>query len=605
MKAHCSPMARSLRLAFLIAGAYLATGSPSVIAGTVVPLDTGHSLAIVLRSDKPAHERNADFVSLASIDAYIVVADYGTLYCLDTTRNFLKVVVAPQSLSGKWMPTGVFYHRTTGRLYVANYLGNNIIEGALDCKKGVFTMLGQIASVDTVSPENIVVSADGSALYSANYDGDNVSAFRREAGRWVPLWTQHIAQAHGIATRGNDVYATSLLDRTLFRLDAQTGKVLVSSGRMGTEAWNTEFLWPTALLELHGAMFVSDAHTGYVCSFDRESLRTKDCFGGYGPGAGRFNMPYGIAEWSKNGRDAILVASTFSSRITEILLPRETAQDNRQQGMSVYRDWYWTGGSPINVEYLREWPLSALRVVGIPSNPRSSVCAMPIWLPGMTCEYGTLVSESRRKVLQFPNSRSIVEPLGQIYFIESFEGHDAYDTYFLSPQNLQIVNLRTRLGVPFFLTETLTSIGNFFKNEKLISTIESVTQESVIAVTDEMFNALQALRDAHGVIPPTAAAGIFAASSGGAEQFHERMRKALHKFDDDDRFFRTYASYDGDPDTAGQLRKLALELAGNELQAKDVLIDVLIIPCMLTNARCSERIWKVLASANRPLGLER
>ena len=83
------------------------------------------------------------------------------------------------------------------------------------------------------------------------------------------------------------------------------------------------------------------------------------------------------------------------------------------------------------------------------------------------------------------------------------------------------------------------------------------------------------------------------------------MRRALHKFDDDDRFFRMYTTYDSDAGTAGHLRKLALELAGDELEAKDVLIDVLIIPCMLTNARCSEQIWKFLASASRPLGLER
>src|SRR5262249_30258146 len=210
---------------------------------------------------------------------YVALADYSNIYCLDTGSAAIRLIPRPQALHGAWVPTGIAYRKKAHQLYIANYLANNIIEGTLDCAKGEFSVGSVISTPDTVSPENVAITDDGNTLISANYDGNSVTAFRRGATDWKALWTAKVPLAHGLAIVGARVYATGLQYRRVSMIDLESGKILKQAGQLGADPERTDLMWPTGLTNFGGTLVLSDAHTGYVCSINSDTLLAETCFG--------------------------------------------------------------------------------------------------------------------------------------------------------------------------------------------------------------------------------------------------------------------------------------------------------------------------------------
>ena len=155
----------------LFAGSFLLFSSLTLIGaahatGQIIGLVTqgGETHEMALPPSQNATPAVA-FVSAAEIDRkHIALVDYSNLYCLDTETASVRVVPRPRALTGQWVPTGLAYRQNTHALYIANYRGDNIIEGSLDCSKGEFLMKSAISSPETVSPENVAISDDGKTL---------------------------------------------------------------------------------------------------------------------------------------------------------------------------------------------------------------------------------------------------------------------------------------------------------------------------------------------------------------------------------------------------------------------------------------------------------
>lgn len=550
----------------------------------IVPIDVRSAITDSMKM--PAELKGISSPMFASLTAlpgnrYVAVAAYTSLYCLDTLNSSVALVPRPSGLQGRWEPTGITFNAKGGKTYIANYHGNNILEGALDCAGGKFSVTDIISSPDTISPENVTASVDGNTLVSANYDGNTVTAFTRKDHKWASAWTAKLAQAHGVAIIGDSVYATGLERRTIDSYDLATGKPITQSGSLGPDPMQNGFMWPTGLTNYNGTLMASDAHTGYVCSLNKRTLATEVCFGGNAAGANHFNMPYGVAQLENN----LLVTSTFSSRIAE------TKPDFKTGRVSLVRDWYWTGGRPLNMRYVTA--SASPRKVAFPADAYSSVCHMPDWLPDSACDYNGLAALDGAKFLRFQPSQPILATGGTPYFIGSFVGASKSDIYFFSPQEASFFNLRMIDDVPYMLVKRIGS-GFFLDGTRLVSPNQTIELNAERRDFDSMIAQLSSRRLKNGIVPITDASQIMSPNGIGFAELLTASIKAAHSTVGDS-FLRTYltcstTSCDGDA-----LRHYATEFASQQLKQHDIALDRVIIPCMLSDAKCGHVIRQSLA----------
>jgi hypothetical protein len=241
-------------------------------------------------------------------DCIYLIADYARVYLFDRAAGSL----APMSVdmgdlpSGKWVPTGLAVEDAS-HILIASYLGNSVLRARVDLAAAKLTIEGEIGDADTISPEN--VSSEGATIAVANYDGGSIQIFDRNAEHKARC-TVPLKQAHGVVAIGPFVIATSLLDRTVVKIDLASCAIL---GKTGSEGWGAgQFLWPTSIGRWDdGRIAVTDAHTGLLSIFDASTLAFERRFGGNGPGENGLNMPYGF---DASGPDALML-STFGQRI--------------------------------------------------------------------------------------------------------------------------------------------------------------------------------------------------------------------------------------------------------------------------------------------------
>ncbi|WP_458411722.1 hypothetical protein ACNQFZ_12735 [Schinkia sp. CFF1] len=233
-----------------------------------------------------------------------ILCDYENIYLLDG-NNLIRL--SPPKNINVWNPTGVFYSEITSSLFVANYNGHNVVELDVNLKKKQLDIRKVLKAPEMVSPENVAVSEDGSHIAIADYDGNKVFLFNSNG---EIEWSTDVKQAHGIAIDESNVYATSLTDRKLVKIDLK-GTITKEVGGIG---WNeNEYLWPTAISSTKNYLLITDAHTGKL-TFLTKDLEYVGAIGGNGPGIDAFNYPYTAIFKSGN----ILLTDSFKARILEI-----------------------------------------------------------------------------------------------------------------------------------------------------------------------------------------------------------------------------------------------------------------------------------------------
>ena len=85
--------------------------------------------------------------------------------------------------SKKYVPTGIAIGRRTGSVFLANYLGNNILIGHISTNRVAFEQ--ELGGDRLVSPENVAITPDKSWSVSANFDGSSATAFTLVGDRYV------------------------------------------------------------------------------------------------------------------------------------------------------------------------------------------------------------------------------------------------------------------------------------------------------------------------------------------------------------------------------------------------------------------------------------
>lgn len=260
----------------------------------------------------------------------IFFVDYVSIYVIKNRKTYAVTVDNPKGY--KLNPTDISVDGDI--IYIANYTANNVLVGRISEDGRKISIERAIGDKQTISPEG--VSAQGGLVAVANYDGHSVQVFAASAGEnEAATCTVPVGWGHGVTFANGVVFATSLRDRMVHRIDPKSCRIVASAGGVG---WGVgQYLWPTSIAQMdNNRLIVSDAHTGRLTILSVDDLRVVDAWGKNGPKA--FNMPYGVS-WSK---DAVWVASTSSRSLVELPeLSWEKARFHRYAKDA----WSWKAGS--------------------------------------------------------------------------------------------------------------------------------------------------------------------------------------------------------------------------------------------------------------------
>lgn len=252
---------------------------------------------------------------------YLIFCNYVNLYIMDLNTGKTILLKKTENIN-KWYPTGVKWSKNRQKLYVANYLGKDILVFEFN-KENNITLVKKYTDGELVGPENIDVLDNGDFV-TADFDNSKVIFFNKNG----KVWSRNIKHAHGVSFSHNKkfILVSSLTDKKVYKLDLQ-GNLLGETGEMG---WGQNgYMWPTSITSSNQGSCVSDAHTGKITCFN-DDLLTQKTIGGNGPGVDLFNMPYGIT-WTSDG--LMFVSDTFKNRILKIN-PKENRIVSIYQGFS-------------------------------------------------------------------------------------------------------------------------------------------------------------------------------------------------------------------------------------------------------------------------------
>jgi hypothetical protein len=299
--------------------------------------------------------------------------------------------LAPEPRPEVWNPTGLHVRADDHLVLIANYQGHDVLVMRREGER--LRAVQRIVHEGMRSPESVAVSDDGRLIGVADYDGNRLWLFRRDG---TLAWSRELGMAHGVAFGPTFVVASGLAERTVVKFDLE-GNVHVRAGSLGVSAG--KYLWPTCVA-VHGEhILVSDAHTGHVTYLDGD-LNVVDWFGGNGPGAGLFNMPYAVAASS----DGLALCDTFKDRLLVLdeshhcrrVVTRKDAPLNWDAAPEEHR---------VRDGYVN---LSVNLPVALPGLPQE------VWNPGY--ERFWLSRRTPVKCVSFPEAGSLFNPSEPPYF---------------------------------------------------------------------------------------------------------------------------------------------------------------------------------------------
>jgi len=252
---------------------------------------------------------------------HLIFCNYKNLYIMDLNTGKTRILKKPENINN-WFPTGVKWCETSQKLYVANYLGKDILVFEFR-KDNSISLVKRYTDTELVGPENVDV-LNGEYFAVADFDSSKLIFFNKNG----KIWSRDIKLAHGVSFTQDKkfILVSSLQNREIYKFDLE-GNLVKKIGKLGFN--QNEYMWPTSITTSNQGSYVSDAHTGKITFLDDELLSLKT-IGGNGLGIDLFNMPYGIIH-TEDG--LLFVTDTFKNRILKIN-PKENSILSIYQGFT-------------------------------------------------------------------------------------------------------------------------------------------------------------------------------------------------------------------------------------------------------------------------------
>ena len=115
-------------------------------------------------------------------DLYLI-ADYSKILLFDKHHGS----ITPMAIVGatrRNVPTGLAYDSQRNRLFIANYLSNNILVAIVDLPAKTITVEEEFAADQVISRKNISIDPDTGAVAVADYDGNDVQIWTQDGAAW-------------------------------------------------------------------------------------------------------------------------------------------------------------------------------------------------------------------------------------------------------------------------------------------------------------------------------------------------------------------------------------------------------------------------------------
>ena len=563
-------------------------------------LDLGVHWAFLQTHDgRPLDPLKSQFVSGTFVSREtLILASMHALWEVDLNRGGIREIVPTASGANGtsefakkygWVPTGVYWHEGTQRLFVANYTANNLLILKYDPGTKTVSLDSVISSEHTKSPENIHVSDAGDYLVAANYDGDGIVAFKKDPrGNWIEIWFTQIRNAHGVSIVKNKVFATGLEERKLYELDIGHGTVLRSIGGLGWNPTVPTFLWPTSVQPVgEDRVILSDAHTGFVSEFSVDSLENEGFYGGNGPTLRFLNMPY--AAIAKH--DKIAVLSTFQGRI--IILDRAR--------LSVLKDFVtydrdWSHIHPmIQSGQIKEEDIKPTYMLGYKDyswlkGPRLFLFGRVLNMGYASLSHWEYTTEYAMRMPDKPlGGGRVLNDVSYYYFVDAYKGEKG--VFLFSWSGLQLLYVNQIEGVtyalPYTLKDTPWRVGRYL-----------MTPSGVVRIADiekKLLMNIEKMRDSRiqeKIIPWTAISEIVLQDHAGkmdGSQAKERLREKLANLYHSQlggKFVSAYLECGHRSCNATELQQLARQVMEEVIDGQNIDLESFVLPGMLASVPC-------------------
>jgi hypothetical protein len=249
-----------------------------------------------------AESQNIKFTpaSIMLTSGRVLASDYKFIWTLNHDNNLLTQINIvnddDKNLFGSTIisPAGIASHENT--VYVANYRYHEILIGHLSGDSLYIDR--KFSYPDFISPEGIAASDKYIAV--ADYDANEVLVFDLEFRLLLKI---PLPLAHGIAIKGDTVYASGFAGDSLVKIDVQTGQTTKSSAKLK---------YPTTVqISPDGDIVVLDANAGTLTYFDNELEIKSTLVFGNGRASSNLLRAYGFAFDGAT----MLFADTYNRRI--------------------------------------------------------------------------------------------------------------------------------------------------------------------------------------------------------------------------------------------------------------------------------------------------
>lgn len=501
-----------------------------------------------------------------------LVANYEHVFMLDQPSAQVNVLEVRDGLAGAvdqrryprtWNPAGLALTADRSRVVIANYTGDNLLVARLTEDHRTLVVEEEVKSPDLLGPENVALSSDGRYLVSANYTGGSFTGFKRDSSHWVQRWKVEAPNAHGIAVVGRYAFGSNLLGASIYKIDLETGRLLLKRGRPGWDPARLQLLYPTALASLDPeSLLVTDARSGHVTVYATNNLAPLSYFGDNGPGYSHFNMPYGIGV----DEDGFFVLSTFQDRIVFL--------DNHYQVRDqLAAEPGWKDAD----ERFRDV------VLGKTWTDYEDVRGCHFWLWGVWYHSGVgeIVPEpcTRRPRLYLPNRW---DPLG---FGRNYMFVQANDTarglLLFSPQNRRAIYVRP-LAQTIYCLPVDIPLDTWAVSGRLYSSRGEVG-EDILAAAEALAQELENAREPGGRLGLQALFEKWVRIPNATPEQHKRITVNFRS-EPGQRFLNEYLACETQRCDGDRLRRLAEEYAIDANRLRSVALDEYCLVQTLTNS---------------------
>lgn len=337
----------------------------------------------------------------------VLVANYLQIIQINLDTGKTKVWEKPLGID-KWYPTGLKWHKATQTLYVANYLGKDVL--ALKFNNNKLILERRITDNELDGPENLDISDDGNLIAVADFNSSKLIVFEKNGKK---LWSSDIGRAHGVAFSADQksIFVSGLIPPKVYKFSVN-GKLISEIGKSGFG--KDGFLWPTGLTKRGKYIYVSDAHTGKVTQLDN-NLRSMKTWGGNGLGKNLFNMPYG-PDFIKD--NVLMLTDTFKARLVFVDLKKNSIMLSYNGSFSPVSLQGNEILSPVSLKqlgreefYYQDQPFDKIEPLGLHYNERLDTTSS-FMIPMVSSQkelfngkwkrsYNSIISEQGAKLLHF------------------------------------------------------------------------------------------------------------------------------------------------------------------------------------------------------------